>query len=134
MNLVFNLDGVICTPPKGIEVGVYSYIGSCLPIEDTNEFMQWCKKNGHHITIWAERPNDLAVKVATETWLEMNQVPYDRLLFDRPDSYIDIDEAPSHAKFYKHIGDMSVVAEMYEEWKNDKQKRYSEDSRQESQH
>ena len=131
MRFVFNLDGVICTPPKGIEVGVYSYIGSCLPIEDTNEFMQWCKRNGHHITIWAERPNDLAVKVATETWLEINQVPYDRLLFDRPDSYIDIDEAPSHAKFYKHIGDMSVVAEMYEEWKNDKQKRYSEDSRQE---
>mgnify|MGYP003129449520 FL=1 len=132
MNLVFSLDGVICTPPKGIEVGVYSYIGSCLPIEDTNEFMQWCKKNGHHITIWAERPNDLAVKVATETWLEMNQVPYDRLLFDRPNDFIDIDEAPSHAKFYKHIGDLSVVAEMYEEWKNDKQKRYSEDSREES--
>ena len=131
MNLVFNLDGVICTPPKGIEVGVYSYIGSCLPIEDTNEVMQWCKKNGHHITIWAERPNDLAVKVATETWLEMNQVPYDRLLFDRPDSYIDIDEAPSHAKFYKHIGDMSVVAEMYEEWKNDKTRA---DKRKETEH
>ena len=131
MNLVFNLDGVICTPPKGIEVGVYSYIGSCLPIEDTNEFMQWCKKNGHHITIWAERPNDLAVKVATETWLEMNQVPYDRLLFDRPNSYIDIDEAPSHAKFYKHIGDMSVVAEMYEEWKNDKTRT---DKRKETEH
>ena len=131
MNLVFNLDGVICTPPKGIEVGVYSYIGSCLPIEDTNEFMQWCKKNGHHITIWAERPNDLAVKVATETWLEMNQVPYDRLLFDRPNNYIDIDEAPSHAKFYKHIGDMSVVAEMYEEWKNDKTRA---DKRKETEH
>ena len=131
MNLVFNLDDVICTPPKGIEVGIYSYIGSCLPIEDTNEFMQWCKKNGHHITIWAERPNDLAVKVATEAWLEINQVPYDRLLFDRPNSYIDIDEAPSHAKFYKHIGDMSVVAEMYEEWKNDKTRT---DKRKETEH
>jgi hypothetical protein len=132
MNLVFNLDGVICTPPKGVQLGIYTHMESCLPIEDTNEFMQWCHNEGHHITIWAERPNDLAVKVATETWLQINQVPYDRLLFDRPDSYIDIDEAPSHAKFYKHIGDMSVVAEMYEEWKNDKQKRYSEDSRQES--
>ena len=132
MNLVFELDNVICTPPKGMSIGIYSYIDSCLPIEDTNEFMQWCKNNGHHITIWCGRPNDLAVKVATEAWLEMNQVPYDRLLFDRPDDYINIDEAPSHAKFYKHIGDMSVVAEMYEEWKNDKQKRYSEDSRQES--
>jgi hypothetical protein len=132
MNLVFSLDHVVCTPPKGMKAGIYNYMDSCLPIEDTNEFMQWCKKNGHHITIWTERPNDLAVKVATEAWLEMNQVPYDRLLFDRPHDYITVDEAPSHAKFYKHIGDMSVVAEMYEEWKNDKQKRYSEDSRQES--
>ena len=129
MNLVFNLDGVICTPPKGMQLGIYTHMESCLPIEDTNDFMQWCKKNGHHITIWAQRPNDLAVKVATEAWLEMNQVPYDRLLFDRPDDYINIDEAPSHAKFYKHIGDMSVVAQMYEEWKHDKQKESSKDSR-----
>ena len=132
MNLVFNLDGVICTPPKGMQLGIYTHMESCLPIEDTNDFMQWCKKNGHHITIWAQRPNDLAVKVATQTWLELNQVPYDRLLFDRPDDYIDIDEAPSHAKFYKHITDMSVVAQMYEEWKNDRQKESSEDSRYES--
>ena len=129
MNLVFNLDGVICTPPKGMQLGIYTHMESCLPIEDTNDFMQWCKKNGHHITIWAQRPNDLAVKVATQTWLELNQVPYDRLLFDRPDDYIDIDEAPSHAKFYKHIDDMGVVAQMYEEWKNDRQKESSEDSR-----
>ena len=129
MNLVFNLDGVICTPPKGMQLGIYTHMESCLPIEDTNDFMQWCKKNGHHITIWAQRPNDLAVKVATQTWLELNQVPYDRLLFDRPDDYIDIDEAPSHAKFYKHIDEMGVVAQMYEEWKNDRQKESSEDSR-----
>ena len=132
MNLVFNLDGVICTPPKGMQLGIYTHMESCLPIEDTNDFMQWCKKNGHHITIWAQRPNDLAVKVATQTWLELNQVPYDRLLFDRPKDYIDIDEAPSHAKFYKHITDMSVVAQMYEEWKNDRQKESSKDSRHES--
>ena len=132
MNLVFNLDGVICTPPKGMQLGIYTHMESCLPIEDTNELMLWGRKNGHHITIWAQRPNDLAVKVATETWLELNQVPYDRLLFDRPDDYIDIDEAPSHAKFYKHITDMSVVAQMYEEWKNDRQKESSEDSRHES--
>ena len=131
MNLVFSLDHVICTPPKGMKAGIYNYMDSCLPIEDTNEFMQWCKKNGHHITIWTERPNDLAVKVATEAWLEMNQVPYDRLLFDRPHDYITVDEAPSHAKFYKHIGDMSVVAEMYEEWKNDKTRA---DKRKETEH
>ena len=132
MRLVFDLDGVICTPPKGIQYGVVTWVDKCLPIEDTNEFMQWCHKKGHHITIWAQRPNDLAVKVATEAWLEMNQVPYDRLLFDRPETFIDIDEAPAHAKFYKHITDMSVVAQMYEEWKNDRQSKSSKDSRHES--
>ena len=132
MNLVFNLDGVICTPPKGVQLGIYTHMEACLPIEDTNEFMQWCRKRGHHITIWAQRPNDLAVKVATQTWLELNQVPYDRLLFDRPDDYIDINEAPSHAKFYKHIDDLGVVAQMYEEWKNDRQKESSKNSRHES--
>tara|TARA_R110002110_G_scaffold378550_1_gene589061 strand:- start:3719 stop:4111 length:393 start_codon:yes stop_codon:yes gene_type:complete len=121
MNLVFTMDGVICTPAKGIKFGVVDYFDNCLPIEDTNDFMLWCKKNKHHITIWCERPNDLAVKVATEFWLELNQVPYDRLLFDRPEQFINVDEAPSHAKFYKHIGDMSVVSQMYEEWKNDRQ-------------
>ena len=115
------MDGVICTPAKGIKFGVLDYFDNCLPIEDTNEFIQWCKGKGHNITIWCERPNHLAVKVATEAWLELNQVPYDRLLFDRPDNFVNIDEAPSHAKFYKHIGDMSVVAGMYEEWKNDRQ-------------
>ena len=123
MNLVFDLDGVICTPPTGVRFGVTDYIKHVLPVEDTTEFMIWCKKNGHHITIWAKRPNDLAVKVATETWLELNQVPYDRLIFDRPVDYINVEETPSHAKFYKHIGDLGIVAEMYEEWKNDKTKR-----------
>ena len=110
------------------------YIKNVLPIEDTTEFMQWCKQQGHHITIWCERPNDLAVKVATETWLELNQVPYDRLLFDRPSSYVSVDETPSHAKFYKHIGDLGIVAEMYEEWKNERQRESSKDSGQESKH
>jgi len=121
MNLVFNLDDVICTPAKGINFGITQYIVNCLPIEDTNEFMQWCKDNNHHITIWCERDNTLACKMETEDWLNINQIPYDRLLFDRPKQYINIDEAPSHAKFYKHIGDMGIVAEMYEEWKNDRQ-------------
>ena len=121
MKLLFNLDDVICTPAKGIRFGLPDYIKNCLPIEDTTEFMIWLKKKNHHITIWCERPNDLAVKMQTEEWLEIHQVPYDRLLFDRPTNFVNVDETPSHAKFYKAIGDLGIVAEMYEEWKNDKQ-------------
>ena len=121
MKLLFNLDDVICTPAKGIKFGLPDYIKNCLPIEDTIEFMTWLKGKSHSITIWCERPNDLSVKMQTEEWLNIHQVPYDRLLFDRPTNYINVDETPSHAKFYKAIGDLGIVAEMYEEWKNDRQ-------------
>ena len=134
MNLVFGLDDVICTPAKGIHFGIPDYVEHCVPIEDTVEFMLWAKKKGHHITIWCDRPNDLGVKLATEQWLRLAQVPYDRLLFDRPSSYVSVDETPSHAKFYKHIGDLGIVAEMYEEWKNDRQKESGKDSGQEDKH
>ena len=130
MKLLFNLDDVICTPAKGINFGVVEYVKHCKPIEDTTEFMLWLKKNDHHITIWCERPNDLAVKLATEEWLKLNQVPYDRVLFDRPSNYVSVDEVPAHAKFYKHLGDLGIVAGMYEEWINDRQhKQRSGDTR-----
>jgi hypothetical protein len=96
--------------------------------------MNWLVDKGHTITIWCERPNDLAVKLGTERWLEINQIPYDRLLFDRPLHMVNVDETPSHAKFYKHLGDLGIVAEMYEEWKNDRQKESGKDSGQESKH
>ena len=121
MKLLFNLDDVICTPAKGIKFGLPDYIKSCLPIEDTTEFMIWLKKKNHNITIWCERPNDLAVKMQTEEWLEIHQVPYDRLLFDRPTNFVNVDETPSHAKFYKHLGDLGIIAQMYEEWINERQ-------------
>ena len=119
MKLVFSLDNVICTPPKGIQFGVVDYIKHAKPIEDVAEFMSWAYKN-HEIIIWAERPNDLAVKLATERWLELHSIKYHRLLLDRPKDAVFVDETPSHAKFYKHIGDLGIIAEMYEEWKNDK--------------
>ena len=122
MKLVFDLDNVICTPPKGIKFVVIEYINNAKPIEDVAEFMAWCYDR-HEIIIWANRPNDLAVKLATEKWLELHSIKYHRLLLDKPDSHVYVNETPSHAKFYKHLGDLGIVAELYEEWKNDKIKR-----------
>jgi len=121
MKLVFSLDNVICTPPKGIQYGIVDYINNAKPIEDVAEFMTWAYKN-HEIIIWAERPNDLAVKLATEEWLKLHDIKYHRLLLDRPDSPVFVDETPSHAKFYKHIGDLSIVSSLYEEWKDERKK------------
>ena len=129
MKLVFDLDGVICTPPKGIQFGVVTWIDKCKPIENAIEFMQWLKDN-HEIIIWCKRPNDLAVKFATEQWLDMQQIPYDRLLFDRPDNAIFVKETPSNAKYFAYDEDVKVVAQLFEEWKqewnNNGKERHSE--------
>lgn len=118
MKLVFNLDGVICTPPKGIQFGIVEYIKNSKPIVNSIEFMQWLHKD-NDIIIWCNRPNDLAVKFATEQWLDLHNVPYDRLIFDRPDDAIYVNETPSNAKYYAYDDDVKVVAELFEEWKKE---------------
>ena len=117
MKLVFNLDGVICTPPAGVQFGVVEYVKNSLPIENAIEFMQWIKRNEHEIMIWTNRPNDLAVKFATEQWLDLHQVPYDRLLFDRPNDPVFVNETPANAKYFNYDSDIQIVGMLFEEWK-----------------
>ena len=119
MKFVFDLDGVICTPPKGIQFGVIEYIEKSKPIANAIEFMTWLKQKEHDIVIWTNRPNDLAVKFATEQWLDLHQVPYQRLLFDRPDDAIYVNETPNNARYYAYDDDVKVVAELFEEWKKE---------------
>ena len=117
MKFVFELDGVICTPPKGIQFGIVEYVQHSKPIANATEFMQWLKKEGHDIVIWSRRPNDLSVKFATEQWMDLNQVPYDRLIFDRPNDPVYVNETPANAKFYSYDDDVAIVAALFEEWK-----------------
>ena len=125
MKLVFELDGVICTPPEGVQFGIVEYVKHSKPIANATEFMQWLRKEGNTITIWSRRPNDLAVKFATEQWLDLHQVPYDRLIFDRPNDPIYVNETPANAKFYSYDDDVAIVAAMFEEWKEWKKKEES---------
>ena len=117
MKLVFNLDGVICTPPTGVQFGIPEYIKNSLPIENAIDFMQWIHKQDNEILIWTNRPNDLAVKFATEQWLDLHQVPYDRLLFDRPNDPVFVNETPANARYYSYDSDIQVVGMLFEEWK-----------------
>jgi len=109
MNLVFEMENVICTPNADIM--------SCKPIANAIDFIQFCRKRGHHITIWTKRSNEMETKMKTERWLALHQIIYDRLLFDKPREPVFICETPSNAKYYKGIGDNAIIAELYEEWK-----------------
>ena len=117
MHFVFDMDGVICTPAKGIQFGIVEYVESCKPIANVSEFMHWLKGENHLIIIWCNRPNDLAVKLTTEKWLELNEIPYDRLLFDRPVEPIFVNETPCNAQYFDYDDDTRTVAMLFEEWK-----------------
>jgi len=117
MKFVFQLDGVICTPPEGVQFGIVEYVKHSKPIANAAEFMHWLREEGHMITIWSRRPNDLAVKFATEQWLDLHQVPYDRLIFDRPDEAIFVNETPANAKYFSYDDDVAIMAALFEEWK-----------------
>ena len=110
MNLIFNLDGVICKHEDPM------LMKHAAPLVNVTEFMQWISKN-HHITIWCERENTLEMKIMTEQWLEINQIPYDRLLFDRPKNPVFVDETPPNARYYRAWGDNQIVDMLFEEWK-----------------
>ena len=112
MNLVFKLDGVICTEENDRSLWKHAR-----PLINVVGFMEWLKKEGHHITIWCERPNDMEVKILTESWLATENIPYDRLLFDRPREPIFVDDTPPNAKYYATWGDNEVITAMFEEWK-----------------
>ena len=116
MNIVFDLDGVICSPPSGLAPVQTILYEHCLPLANVTEFMQWLKKEKHHITIWCTRANDLGIKMATEGWLKTNQIPYDRLLFDRPLEPVFAMDTPPNAKYYTVNPDNGIVAMLFAEW------------------
>ena len=126
MHFVFDMDGVICTPAKGVQFGIVDYVENCKPIANVSEFMHWLMTDEHHITIWCNRPNDLAVKLSTEMWLKLNETPYDRLLFDRPDYPIFVNETPSNARYFNYDENVRMIAELFEEWKEWKKEEYLE--------
>ena len=111
MNLVFELEHVICSPNADYDL--------CKPIANVTEFMQWLKKEGHHITIWTKRFNDLGTKLKTEGWLKIHQIHYDRLIFDRPRNAIFVDETPSNCKYFGYNDDVVTIAGLFEEWKEE---------------
>ena len=130
MHFVFDMDGIICTPAKGIQFGIVEYVENCKPIANVSQFMHWLKEKNHLIVIWCNRPNDLAVKLTTETWLELNEIPYDRLLFDRPEYPVFVDETPANAKYFGYDDNVRIIAELFEEWKECITKKGEKDSEQ----
>ncbi len=112
MNLVFGMDGIICTPCND-----YTEVETARPLANVRDFMVWLKENGHKITIWCKRPNSLDWVMSTKEWLIAQEIPYDRVLFEKPYNPVMVSETPPNAKYYSHDNDLSIVAGLFEDWK-----------------
>ena len=112
MNFVFKLERVISTPSIDLDG-----VAHCKVLANVVEFMWFLENSGHNISIWTQRPNTLDYKLATEEWLHLNQIPYHRLVFDRPRSPIFVDVTPSEAQYYKHEAHNQIISDLFNEWK-----------------
>ena len=112
MNFVFKLERVISTPSKDLDGVAHAKV-----LANVVEFMWFLENSGHKISIWTERPNSLDYKLATEEWLQLNQIPYNRLVFDRPKDPVFVDITPSEAQYYKHESDNKIISDLFNEWK-----------------
>lgn len=111
-NYVFAMDGVLCTPCDD-----FMEAHNCKPIVNAIEFLNWLVKEGHHITIWCERTNELSWVMATREWCSKYGVLYNRLLFDKPKMPTFVNETPCNASDYNYDNDVGEVALLFEEWK-----------------
>ena len=81
--------------------------------------MVWLKEQDHKITIWCKRPNSLDWVMATKEWLADNQIPYDRVLFEKTIQPSMVSETPPNAKYYyKHDNDLVLLQDCLRIGKN----------------
>lgn len=115
--IVFDLDGVICTPGRSKDT--FERYGLAKPVSEIINSMWQLKEHGYHIIIHTARrmvthDDNVAdvikdVGEITENWLRKHHVPYDELVFGKP-----------YSEHY-YVDDKAMNLEQYDEWiKNEK--------------
>lgn len=83
MNILIDMDGVICTEEKTFERSL------AVPLPAAKESLELLKSAGHQIIIYTAR--SWAELAMTKSWLERHEIPYDGLHMGKPigDRFID---------------------------------------------
>lgn len=103
--ICFDLDHTLCTPVEGFERSEIKY-GQATPIPETIEWLREQKASGAVVIIHTARrmrthKGDVQaverdVGQLTREWLAIHQVPYDELVFGKPNADIYIDDKGAH--------------------------------------
>ncbi|MGM1050637.1 MAG: capsular biosynthesis protein [Bacillota bacterium] len=108
MKVVVDLDGTICTLKKNGE----SY-NDVIPLPGAIETLNWLHREGHKIIIYTARNMRTCdgnvgrviknVGKITIDWLEKYNIPYDEIVFGKPDGDIYIDDKGFQFMNWEHV-------------------------------
>jgi hypothetical protein len=93
MIIAIELDNIISSPLTNYVA--LTDVEKCDVLPESREALLKIKGYGHSILIYTHR--DASLGPATEVWLQRNKIPYDRIVFNKPEYNIVID--PKSYKF-----------------------------------
>lgn len=80
MIIAIELDNIIASPVSNFVA--LNEVEKCEVKSLSKESLEDLKKLGHTIIIYTSR--DASLGPATETWLQKNKIPYNRIVFNKP--------------------------------------------------
>jgi len=87
MLIAVELDGIVCTSVTNFVA--LADVEKCDVLPGAKEALEQIKAQGHTILIYSRRDSSLGP--ATEVWLQKKKIPYDRVMFNKPEYHIFID-------------------------------------------
>jgi uncharacterized HAD superfamily protein len=124
ITVVVDIDGVVAT---GTQSEVYSNKAGwayekCAPIPEGVEMVRQLKAKGFFVHFFTARlESDFAV---TKAWLELHEIPYDKLTMGKPPAELYIDDKG----YYFHLSHWGLQREIEETIQLNRAEKYSEDS------
>ena len=87
MIIGIEIDNILSTPVSNFVA--LTDVEKCKPLDGAKESIEKLKELGHTIVIYTLR--DASLGPSTETWLQRNKIPYDRIILNKPNCDIIID-------------------------------------------
>ena len=87
MIIALDLDKIVCTPVSNS--WALDQVSECKVLPGAKEALDKLKKLNHTILIYSKR--DVSLGMDTEVWLKKNGIPYDSIIFGKPQYDVMLD-------------------------------------------
>lgn len=106
--IAYDLDATLCQTIRRNHPEDIPYVK---PIEWEVKNVRKLKRNGHKIVIFSRRGHLKGARDLTIAWLKKHKVPYDKLILEKPEYDILIDDRASNPFMYGQLTAESILEE-----------------------